>query len=646
MNGPGFDWLNTSQTNTLEPPNRQSVPMVKYGSTDGNISFDRSQPVVSSQHLFPEPTYFKNTSVDQLSMSPSRQIRGSYGDSYESIFEKARSRHDSLGHTQASAHMEMARHAAAGSVFDTDDTSIPLSLTAQELTYQESKTYMRWYSNILARTNSRTITMNDVFNFLNNFKLSKEVKEKICKMFSKILYSINIGEFFALLRVISHALSGKEPSRSLIKIQAPVPTPPSILSKKRQNDDEDHDDRDNDINESATELNGSENGSQDSNKPLDIDSFTQFLLTGERPDELRKKRKSKKLKSVKFSDQIDVHDSSFANSPSGSPRPQEQLDYSLPMDQLLNRMKSQPGPSQLSQEQEQEMDEEEKEVLKDMASQINHFQNLHSVDTASIGGVPSSLHFHDGYSNDNLLQPNMTGPAQMAHMMSPSPEPDLLQPNMTGPNQMAQYINRTNDNPSPLRPNVTGPVDMARIFAPGNGQQQSQDQQQQSSQSQSGPKVSLQAFTSQMTGNTMENTLQNAKIGQDMEALSKPLLQAPIPPVRQRSVSSPMPQTPQISITVPNDRNGLHSPQVPPPVPPRSPLGRGPPPPPPSRRRNTTASSNVPPPLPPKVPHEAPASNGGGLYSTGGNDSTANILDDLKALQEEVDRIRDMTGGF
>ncbi|KAG7665114.1 uncharacterized protein J8A68_001424, partial [[Candida] subhashii] len=117
---------------------------------------------------------------------------------------------------------------------------------------------------------------------------------------------------------------------------------------------------------------------------------------------------------------------------------------------------------------------------------------------------------------------------------------------------------------------------MARIFAPGNGQQQSQDQQQQQ-QSQSAPTVSLQAFTSQMTGNTMENTLQNAKIGQDMEALSKPLLQVPIPPpVRQRSVSSPMPQTPQISITVPNYRNGLHSPQVPPPVPPRSPLGRGP----------------------------------------------------------------------
>ena len=37
---------------------------------------------------------------------------------------------------------------------------------------------------------------------------------------------------FALLRLISHTLQGETPLRSLIKIKAPVPTPPSILSKK------------------------------------------------------------------------------------------------------------------------------------------------------------------------------------------------------------------------------------------------------------------------------------------------------------------------------------------------------------------------------------------------------------------------------
>ena len=71
-------------------------------------------------------------------------------------------------------------------------------------------------------------------------------------------------------------------------------------------------------------------------------------------------------------------------------------------------------------------------MLKDMESQMNHFQNLNAVDTMSVGGTP-------------YLQPNMTGPAQMARLFSPSPEP--------------------------LRPNVTGPADMARMFAPSKDSQ-------------------------------------------------------------------------------------------------------------------------------------------------------------------------------
>ncbi|CAI5756178.1 unnamed protein product [Candida verbasci] len=389
------------------------------------------------------------------------------------------------------------------------DESIPLSLKAQELTLEESKTYMRWYSDILARTNSRTISMNDVFNFLNNFKISDLIKNHIKSIFSKIMNSINIGEFFALLRVISHTLLGEEPSRKLIKIEAPVPQPPSILSKKR-------------INEVVKE----------DKTPLDIDSFTQFLLTGERPSEKRKK-----LKSVKFSDQIDIHDASNLT-PAESPQP---IDYSLPMDQLLDRIKKQPS------------DEEEQEILKDMEPQINHFQHLHNVDTMSVNGVPR-----------NFLQPNMTGPNQMSHLI----------PNMTGPNQMSTMFSPSPEPAKPLRPNATGPIDMARIFAPDNNNET--------------PKTTLSAFSSQMSGPTQENTLQNSK--------------PPIP--RHRSISSPIPnKTP-------------------------------PPPPPPRRRINNNNNEPTPPPLPPKI------------YSNENNNSTANILDDLKALQEEVDKITSLTNGF
>ena len=77
----------------------------------------------------------------------------------------------------------------------------------------------------------------------------------------------------------------------------------------------------------------------------------------------------KKSKSVKFSDEVDVHDASLI-SPAQSPllvdqlqllqQQQQQLDYLLPMDKLLQQMKK--------------PDEEEKEVLKDMESQMNHFK--------------------------------------------------------------------------------------------------------------------------------------------------------------------------------------------------------------------------------------------------------------------------------
>ena len=94
---------------------------------------------------------------------------------------------------------------------------------------------------------------------------------------------------FALLRLISHTLQGETPLRSLIKIKAPVPTPPSILSKRLQEEEE-------------TDQN------QEPQQPLDIDGFTQFLLTGERPSS---NKRSKKSKSVKFSDEVDVHDASL-----------------------------------------------------------------------------------------------------------------------------------------------------------------------------------------------------------------------------------------------------------------------------------------------------------------------------------------------
>ena len=88
------------------------------------------------------------------------------------------------------------------------------------------------------------------------FQDSREDQEIINKIFFKILHSINIGEF-CIIKINQSYFARRTPLRSLIKIKAPVPTPPSILSKRLQEEEE-------------TDQN------QEPQQPLDIDGFTQF----------------------------------------------------------------------------------------------------------------------------------------------------------------------------------------------------------------------------------------------------------------------------------------------------------------------------------------------------------------------------------
>lgn len=605
--------MNWYDVNTVG--NRNDVSPSKSPSNNNNFSPTPTKSRLNFNH------------IKHLYPDKPPQITHSDNNSYESLLALPNAnRHPSLS-------LDSIPYENGAS--DEYESSIPLSLTAQELTLQESKTYMRWYSDILARTNSRTISIWDVFSFLTNFKIADKIREQISHIFHKISQSINIGEFFALLRVISHTLRGEKPLRKLIKVVAPVPTPPSILSKKRLNDEEDSSNEDRSDGEVDNVQDGKSNNDSKSMAPLDIDGFTQFLLTGERPgsnsstnsNSNSRKRKSKK---VKFSDQVDVHDDSNYLTPMESPQPvsQNPLDYTLPMDQLLKQMQNN---QQLQNPQEQE---EEKEVLKDV--DINNFQHLNSVDTVSVGGTPvppSNFDNSDG-QDGNLLKPNMTGPAQISKMFS-SLQPDF----------------KTNEpDLKPLRPNVTGPADMARLFSPPAVQSPQQVQQLQQSlspppipqqpqqpqqqlqqlQQQELPKISLLAFTSQMTGPTMENTLQNT-------------LQNGKPPVpRHRSYSSPIPNKPAPPPPPPRRRNasgrGVSSPQ--PPQVQQSQAQQQP-----QQLQQLSQqyypqqNQQQPPALPPKIPN---------MYVSGSsnNDSTGNILDDLKALQDEVDKIRNLTGGF
>ncbi|KAG7193051.1 uncharacterized protein KQ657_001167 [Scheffersomyces spartinae] len=700
----GFEWLNIPrQSETSGSSTSPAPPQVSFGFTS---DLDLS----SAQSL--HAVVFRSSSSDRIN-------RGA--DSYR---------------TTPSASSNML-------VESIDDESIPLSLTAQEMSLQEAKTYMRWYSDILTRTNSRTITLIDVYSFLVNFRIPDSRKEKISRLFQKHSLSINIGQFFALLRVISHVLLGREPSRRLIKVMAPVPTPPSILSKKRTNDDyRDDDYRYDDTDEQI--MNESLNSSLEPNKPLDLDGFTQFMLTGERPDEkVSIKKRSKKLKSVKFSDQIisDIHQES--SSRAYSPNITSELDYSLPMDQLLEQVKK--------QQLQQKPDAEEQEVLQEVESHMGHFKNLHIVDTMSVNGVPASLEVN------RPLRPNRTGPNEMAQLLtepnsiaeSPTKQ-QFLKPNMTGPAQMEQYLHgrendsntdfsnyfttsvSNNDNPI-IHNNSVNISNNDEIIFPGLS---------------TTPKISLLSFTTQMTGDTFNNTVQNSHVADStMNGSNRPNLSnhlsflntqrtnhaspsptrngltppPPVPSRRARSASTPLTSSNFSSFDTGMNGNGanvntLQGVQIPldpnqndratllkgttinsnlnvgRPVPPPPQLGatifsgshtngnpstttttgrQVPPPPPPSRRRVSNAQSPTPPPLPPKVPTNnftlsptfgQPSNNSTdsgfngqntqtpaqlSIYNPNhSNDSTTEILDDLKALQEEVDKIRYMTGGF
>lgn len=262
--------------------------------------------------------------------------------------------------------------------------SLPVSLTSDELTQSELKTYMRWYLDIQERKkDSKIVTLGDVFSFLHNFKIPDPIKLRINGYFSRTSTVINIGQFFAVLRLLAHVLQGKQLKRELIKIPAPVPKPIPILNKKRKEIEV----------EEVIEENPNE-----PKKKLDIDSFTEFILTGERP--VIKKFKKNTNKKVKFSDVVhfsspddeNLHQPPSYPSTTGSTMSQLPLDLGLPMNQLLSKIKGASAipkmvitslPNPLAPTPHQNFDhvisnmnpvENEEEVLKDV--HLDTFKNV------------------------------------------------------------------------------------------------------------------------------------------------------------------------------------------------------------------------------------------------------------------------------
>ncbi|AOA63921.1 Normal actin organization and endocytosis [Komagataella phaffii CBS 7435] len=409
---PGFDFLNVP-----------GIPPSREGTTPPppNVSFGASNPTPSHE---PKPNSNpRHQQFDALFDRINSSIKSEQSASKESLNSISSASKDSTTQGVTSSR---------DSPDIENDVSVPLSLTANQLSEEEVKTYLRWYNDIVTSRGTKTVSIDDVFKFMNNFRI--EHKDKIRKLFNSCLNGLNIGQFFALLRLISHVILGKYPLRSMIKVIAPIPKPVSILASRKRQQIEDEE------SEIDEEMDGQESlPDKNSNRKLDLDSFTQFLLTGEKPREETKRRK-KNAKSVKFSDQLIIQDNGHLNEGDNS-----NIDFTLPMEQLLGRVPPQ-NVSHFQHTHDEDEEEDEEEELKEMGDSINHFQNvkidsvlldgahttLPEVKVSSESGDDRPLYFPNidtlSPTQGNFLQPHLTGsaPKQVRQSIrSPPPPPPV-----------------------------------------------------------------------------------------------------------------------------------------------------------------------------------------------------------------------------
>ncbi|ODV91175.1 hypothetical protein CANCADRAFT_2892 [Tortispora caseinolytica NRRL Y-17796] len=107
-------------------------------------------------------------------------------------------------------------------------------LSPNTLSQLEFRTYTRWYSDLARRRGGGHLLVGDVESFIENFGLSPADRKKVLHLTEGTFATIDSGNFFAAMRLMSHVLEGSQPHRSLIYVPAPIPQPKSILAKKKR----------------------------------------------------------------------------------------------------------------------------------------------------------------------------------------------------------------------------------------------------------------------------------------------------------------------------------------------------------------------------------------------------------------------------
>lgn len=299
---------------------------------------------------------------------------------------------------------------------------IPKSMGRDVLSKEEIKNYTRWFNDIIAKKkdSGETIKLIDVFKFLHtNFSVSEEIKQKMFLIFEDIKQNIGLDNFFAVLRCLVVLINekGKLPTRQLLLEKAlPTLKPRSILANNEDKEE---------VYEEVTD--------DTSPGQLDYDNFASLLMTGKSHRVKRvviRNGSRVQNKSVKFSDKLVTYEDEepvYEYGKEEESTPKTKLDFSLPMDQLMEQMNNQQH-GQGSKEDEAE--------LADMKESLTHFQNLPKVDNVSLSmnGALPYMNIQQQSANNVLqpLRPTATGSAN--HMMSHhnTNPPKYLQPTATG----------------------------------------------------------------------------------------------------------------------------------------------------------------------------------------------------------------------
>lgn len=361
-----------------------------------------------------------------------------------------------------------------------DDVAIILSVTKEELSAQESKTYCTWYHTLKrrkARFANRAISIDDVLGFLGNFGIPEHTKQRMKIIFGKKAESLNQNQFFALMRLIAHTMAGEPLKNSLIKIPVAIPRPIPILAKGQHK-----------IKNTITNKIHKHSNSNEKHK-LDINSFTEMLLTGQTPS--ASKMEDSSSKRVKFSEVVTFSpppmteeeyaaileadkQADVASAAANEIKNTNSIDYSLPMDQLLEKLKQQtnvtvqqndtPPPQQPTPAS----NENEEEILKDV--KIDSFQKVTHLDP-NTGAIPQPL------------KPNLTGSASKSmkeHFMHQFDQTFNFDPT-PAPSSDGAGISSLAAAPSSFQPQTVTASSLSNIFGTGQPQQHQSEQQPQES---------------------------------------------------------------------------------------------------------------------------------------------------------------------